>query len=133
MSDKNSVLKSLKDDDIAYVDLRFCDPRGNFLAICSNIASAGLLARFCYHFRRSVRFPFIPLAAPSAVPGPDMSDNWSFWEHGYPALMLTDTSFFRNPHYHQPSDRLETLHIPAMTRVVGGVIGAMARMAGELK
>ena len=28
MSDKKSVLKMLKDDDIAYVDLRFCDPKG---------------------------------------------------------------------------------------------------------
>ena len=32
-----------------------------------------------------------------------------FWDAGIPAVMVTDTAFFRNPHYHQPSDTLETL------------------------
>lgn len=37
------------------------------------------------------------------------SDHSSFWNAGLPALMWTDTSEFRNPHYHQPSDTPETL------------------------
>jgi hypothetical protein len=106
--------------------------RGNFIAICSDMASAGLLARFALGFRRSVRFPMIPFASPGSVTGPDMSDNWSFWQHDYPALMITDTSMFRNPHYHQPSDQLQTLHLPAMTRVVSGLIGAVGKLAGRL-
>jgi hypothetical protein len=74
----------------------------------------------------------IPFASPGSVTGPDMSDNWSFWQHDYPALMITDTSMFRNPHYHQPSDQLQTLHLPAMTRVVSGLIGAVGKLAGRL-
>jgi hypothetical protein len=98
--------------------------------IAGNLQSKALLARAAWAFRRSTRFPLVPFAAPAWVSGPDMSDNWSFWHHGYPALMVTDTSFLRNPHYHKPTDRPETLHYPAMTKVVGGVAAVIARLAG---
>src|SRR5262249_57857622 len=70
-----------------------------------------------------------------AVPGggeilPDTrrSDHSSFWDRGYPALMVTDTSFFRNPHYHQASDRPETLDYPFLARVTAGVCEAARRV-----
>lgn len=104
--------------------------RGNFIVICSDLASTRFLAKVAWGFRRSgVRFPMIPFPAPRSVPGPDMSDNWSFWQCGYPAVMVTDTSFLRNPHYHRPSDLPATLHFPAMTRVVAGVSSSLARLA----
>lgn len=56
-----------------------------------------------------------------------LSDNASFWDHGYPALMITDTAFMRNPHYHKPSDRIETLDFGFMGRVVDAVVGHARR------
>jgi len=106
--------------------------RANFIVICSDFNSWKLLGRIAWGFRRSVKFPMLPFPSPSSVMGPGMSDNWSFWECGYPAVMITDTSFLRNHHYHAETDRLKTLHIPAMTRVVKGTIGAIARLAGPL-
>jgi hypothetical protein len=38
-----------------------------------------------------------------------LNDHAPSWDAGIPAVMVTDTAFFRNPHYHQPSDTLETL------------------------
>jgi hypothetical protein len=52
------------------------------------------------------------------IPGTDWSDNWSFRREGYPAVMVTDTAFYRNPHYHLPSDRPETLDYGKMADLV---------------
>ena len=61
-----------------------------------------------------------------------LSDHSSFWDRGLPALMITDTSFFRNPHYHQASDTPETLDYPFLARVTAGVCEAGAAAAGAV-
>jgi hypothetical protein len=60
-----------------------------------------------------VEYAAIPL-----LPGAGLSDNWSFWKESYPAMMITDTAFFRNPHYHARSDLPETLDYTRMAAVV---------------
>ena len=60
------------------------------------------------------------------LPGTDASDQRSFWEHGTPALMLTDTAFVRNPNYHSPTDRPDTLDYESMARVVEGLATALS-------
>ena len=57
-----------------------------------------------------------------------LSDHSSFWDAGYPALMITDTSFFRNPHYHQPTDTIETLDMPFFVLVTRGLCEAVSRV-----
>ena len=57
-----------------------------------------------------------------------LSDNSSFRDQGYPALMLTDTSYLRNPNYHLESDTPETLDYARMTEVTLGVAAAMKRL-----
>jgi Zn-dependent M28 family amino/carboxypeptidase len=47
-----------------------------------------------------------------------LSDQRNYWQFGYPALMINDTSFIRNPHYHQSSDTIETLDLDKLTEVV---------------
>lgn len=54
-------------------------------------------------------------------PATRLSDHAPFWDQGYPALMLTDTAFLRNPHYHHPRDVPETLDPDFMTRVARSV------------
>jgi hypothetical protein len=53
-----------------------------------------------------------------------------FWDQGYPALMLTDTSFLRNPNYHQSTDTPDTLDYPRMTEVTLGVASAIRSLSG---
>ena len=55
------------------------------------------------------------------MPVTRLSDHASFWDRGLPALMITDTSFFRNPHYHRPTDTPDTLDYPFLARVTEGV------------
>lgn len=57
-----------------------------------------------------------------------LSDQRSYWQCGYPALMINDTSFVRNPHYHTKSDTIETLDFKKMTEVVNSAYRAIINM-----
>ena len=72
--------------------------------------------------------PLFSICLPEKIHEIRLSDNSSFWDQGYPALMLTDTSFLRNPNYHQATDTPETLDYPRMTEVTLGVAAAMRKL-----
>lgn len=74
---------------------------------------------------------FVP-AKGHAMPDTRRSDHAPFWDVGVPAAMITDTSEFRNPHYHKPTDTLDTLDHERMTMVVRQIAGAAWRIAGPL-
>jgi hypothetical protein len=76
-----------------------------------------------------VRFPLFSICLPEVVHDIRLSDNSSFWDQGYAALMLTDTSYLRNPHYHLASDTPDTLDYVRMAEVTLGVAGGMAALA----
>ncbi len=57
-----------------------------------------------------------------------LSDQRSYWKFGYPALMINDTSFIRNPHYHTKADTIDTLDFPKMTAVVDSTYRAITRL-----
>jgi Zn-dependent M28 family amino/carboxypeptidase len=107
---------------------RFFPKRGDFLAAVGNLASWKLAWVFRRGFKRATRLPLFSIVLPEAVGEIRLSDNSSFWDQGYPALMLTDTSFLRNPNYHRETDLPETLDYAALTQVTLGVAGAMKRL-----
>ena len=104
--------------------------RGEFLAAVGNLASWKLSWSFRRGFKRGTRLPLFSICLPEAVNEIRLSDNASFWDCGYPALMLTDTSFLRNPNYHEPTDLPDTLDYEAMTQVTLGVASAVKRLLG---
>jgi len=57
----------------------------------------------------------------SFIPGIDWSDNWAFWKQHYPAVMITDTGFYRNPNYHKQSDIYTTLDYESLAEVIKGL------------
>jgi Zn-dependent M28 family amino/carboxypeptidase len=110
--------------------LRWAFPRrGDFLAAVGNLRSMKLNWIFRRGFKRAVRFPLFSICLPEAVHDIRLSDNSSFWDQGYPALMLTDTSYLRNPHYHLATDTPETLNYDRMAEVTIGVAGGVAKLA----
>ncbi len=104
--------------------------RGNFIAAVTNLRSWKLGLTFRRGFKRAARFPLYSIALPEVTQIIRLSDNSSFWDQGYPAIMITDTSFLRNPHYHKPTDLPDTLDYSCMTQVACGVAGAVARLSG---
>jgi hypothetical protein len=70
------------------------------------------------------------VAAPADLAGIGWSDHWSFWQEGYPAVMLTDTAPFRYPHYHQATDTPDKLDYDSLARVAMGFNRMFAAIAG---
>ena len=110
---------------------RFFPHRGNFLAAVGNMPSWKLCWRFRRGFKRGARsMPLFSICLPEKINEIRLSDNSSFWDQGYPALMLTDTSFLRNPNYHRATDTPDTLDYQRMTKVTLGVASALRFLAG---
>jgi len=105
--------------------------RGDFLAAVGNLRSWRVAWKFRRGFKRATQLPLLTLALPESISEIRRSDNSSFWDQGYPALMITDTSFLRNPNYHLPSDTPDTLDYERMADAVAGVAGAVQALAGR--
>lgn len=103
----------------------FYPDRGNFIAMVSNRASREELRQLVTAFQAHSDFPVESLATFEFVPGVAWSDHLSFWRQGYPAMMVTDTAFYRNAAYHSAADTPEKLNYPAMARVVEGLFHAL--------
>jgi hypothetical protein len=109
----------------------FYPDRGNFIAFVSDLRSRRMLRHFAAAFRRHSQFPAEHIASPSWLPGVAWSDHLSFWRCGYRALMVTDTAFYRYPHYHAPSDKADELDYLAMAAVTEGLNRAVMSLATE--
>lgn len=94
---------------------------GNFIGFVSNVHSRALLRRAIALFRKHAKIPSEGAALPWFIPGVSWSDQWSFWKHGYPALMITDTAPFRYPYYHSANDTPDKLDYDRFALVVSGM------------
>ncbi len=110
-----------------YVDPTQYPDRGDFIAVVGNEPSVGLTLALVNGMKESV--PQLPVEH-LVVPGRGdqfedvrLSDHAPFWDDGFQAVMVTDTAFFRNPHYHQFTDTLETLDLEFLKNVAGSVAG----------
>ncbi|MEO1209302.1 MAG: M28 family peptidase [Cyanobacteria bacterium J06638_20] len=109
----------------------FYPDQGNFIALVGNWKSTLAMMRLSRAMQRWGTVPCRWLPAGNRgliVPDTRRSDHAPFWDEGYPAVMVTDTSFLRNPHYHKPSDRIETLDLKFMAAVCRGLIHNLARL-----
>jgi hypothetical protein len=95
--------------------------RGNFIAFVGNVSSGKLVRKCIEIFRRDTPFPSEGASLPGAITGVGWSDHWSFWEEGYPAIMITDTAPFRYPYYHSIEDTPDKINFPHVARVTAGI------------
>lgn len=111
----------------------FYPTRGNFIAFVGNVRSRALVHRSIATFRTTTRFPSEGVAAPSWIPGVSWSDHASFWAHGYPAIMITDTALFRYPYYHTVDDVPEHVDFDRLAGVTAGVSRVVSNLAHHVK
>lgn len=103
---------------------------GDFIGFVANTHSRSLLHRVMSIFRAQSKLPSEGAALPSFIPGVAWSDQWSFWQHHYPAIMVTDTAPFRYPHYHSVSDTPDKLDYDRFALVVSGMQDVIEKLAG---
>ena len=102
---------------------------GNFLAVIGNVTSAPIVDIFKNWFAKNSTLPLAGMSLPASVVEQGWSDHWSFWQQGYPAVMVTDTALLRNPNYHQATDTAGTLDYERLTQAVKGLEGVIQELA----
>ena len=102
---------------------------GDFIALVANTGAGLMLPGLARAMGRHVSTKVLPVPnAGRAIPDVRLSDHSPFWDQGYNALMVTDTSFMRNPHYHQMSDTVDSLDLVFFSRVVDGLDAALGAL-----
>jgi Zn-dependent M28 family amino/carboxypeptidase len=109
----------------------FYPSKGNFIAFVGNTESRRLVRESIRGFRESTRFPSEGIAAPGNWLGIAWSDQWSFWQEGYPGVMVTDTALFRYPFYHTPVDTVDKVNFDRTARVVEGIGNLVEGLANK--
>lgn len=100
---------------------------GDYIGVVSNFKSSSLAKQVARQLK-ATSIKVETLKAPSFVTGVDFSDHRNYWEFGYPAVMITDTAFYRNKNYHQQTDTIDTLDFNQMQKVVQGIGWAILNM-----
>ncbi|MSR56132.1 MAG: M28 family peptidase [Planctomycetaceae bacterium] len=107
---------------------------GNWIAVIGNQNSTDLIAAFRDGLKSVDGLPVETLQVPengNLLQATRLSDHSPYWDAGYPALMITDTAFLRNPHYHLPSDTIDTLDLDFLARVTEGCLEAVRRVVTQ--
>jgi len=89
------------------------------------------MRRLAATFRTQSDFPLQTVSTFRFIPGVAWSDHRSFWHQGYPAVMVTDTAFYRYPHYHAATDTADKLAYPDLAQVKLGLFKTFAVLARE--
>jgi Zn-dependent M28 family amino/carboxypeptidase len=102
--------------------MRFFYPKtADYIGVVGNFRSSKYVAFIKKGIRRYSKIDSRSLTAPEFFGGINLSDNYSFWRHGFRAVMITDTSFFRNRNYHLETDTIDTLRFEQMAEVIRGL------------
>jgi len=107
----------------------FYPDQGNFVAFIGNLRSRRLVRTAIASFRSHARIASEGIAAPELLRDIRRSDQASFWQFGYPALMVTDTAPYRYPYYHSPEDTFEKIDFPRLAQVVEGMVFVIRDLA----
>ena len=106
---------------------------GDFIGIVGNVSSGWLVRRAIAEFRNDGKIPAEGAALPAVIAGVGWSDHWAFWQHGYPAIMITDTAPFRYPHYHEATDTPDKLDYDRFALVVSSTEKLVRALAAGVK
>jgi len=106
----------------------FYPKTADFIGVVGNFRSSKYVSLFKKGIRKHSAIDARSLTGPEFFGGINLSDNSSYWRHGYRAIMVTDTSFFRNQNYHQETDTMDTLNFEKMAEVVKGLHYTLSEM-----
>lgn len=83
---------------------------GCYMSVISLPSNSMPVHEWTHVYNARARRKIYEYIGPASIPGMDLSDHMSFIRSGYPAIMLSDTGFYRNKHYHSPDDTYETIN-----------------------
>ncbi len=102
--------------------------KANYICVVGNLGGRGLVRQVKSRMKGAAAIPVRSINAPERLPGIDFSDHLNFWKHGYPAVLISDTSFYRNDNYHRSGDTIETLDHTRIAEVVKGLYAVITTL-----
>lgn len=106
----------------------FYGNKGNYITLVKKIGAGKFAKKFCRKYKATKIIRTKKFTAPPALVGIDFSDHLNYWNFDFSALMITDTSFYRNKNYHESGDTMETLDINRMSKVIDGVFKTLINL-----
>ena len=85
-------------------------PYGDYLAVVATPSMSRHVYDWKKRYNSHAKHKIYDLIAPASIRGIDLSDHASFIKNGFPAIMITDTGFYRNSNYHQCTDTADTIN-----------------------
>lgn len=107
----------------------FYPSEANFIAFVTRFGDLGLMKNSLNRFRKSTPMQAEGVALPEMIPGVSWSDHWSFWQHDFPAFLVTDTLPFRDPNYHSAGDTPNRLDYERVALVTVGLKSVVSELA----
>lgn len=99
--------------------------RGDFIAVVGRMQDISAVRQVKSALLSATELPVYSINAPGFIPGIDFSDHLNYWQQDIPAVMITDTAFYRNKQYHQSGDTADRLNYQKMAQVIDGVISLL--------
>ncbi len=95
--------------------------KANYITMVNKFGKGKFARKFSNQFKSKKLIKTKNFISPASLQGVDFSDHLNYWKFGYSAVMITDTSFYRNENYHKKTDTMDTLNIPKMASVITSV------------
>ncbi|MDB5233216.1 MAG: hypothetical protein JWR44_209 [Hymenobacter sp.] len=99
--------------------------RGNYVTVAQKFGNGRFGRRFARCYKEAAALPVKRFKAPAWLPGIDFSDHLNYWRFGYPAVLLTDTAFYRNSSYHLATDTLAPLDMRRLGLAVDALLATV--------
>jgi hypothetical protein len=106
----------------------FYGKKGNYITVAQKYGNGKFGNEVRRLMQKSRLLPTRSFKGPAFLPGVDFSDHLNYWKYGYSAVMITNTSFYRNKNYHQPTDKIETLDFKRLALTVDELYLALKQL-----
>ncbi len=106
----------------------FYGNKGDYITMVKKFGAGKFASSFTSGLKKANTILTKTFSGPTSLPGIDFSDHLNYWKFDYSALMITDTSFYRNKNYHQVTDTMETLDINRMAMVIDGIFKTLIKI-----
>jgi hypothetical protein len=106
----------------------FYGRKGNYITVVQKFNNGRFGDKVKDYMTRQKMIPTKSFIGPKSLPGIDFSDHANYWTFGYKAVMITNTAFYRNTNYHEPTDTMETLDFTRMCKVIDEVANCVLNL-----
>lgn len=107
----------------------FYGSKGDYITFVQKSKGGKMVKEYKKSFKKHQQLKTKFFKGPANLQGIDFSDHLNYWKFGYPAVMITNTGFFRNKNYHTKNDKINTLDIDRMCKVVQQVYESVLELA----